>query len=159
MDQGMIQVYYGSGEGKTSAALGQAIRLAGRGGTVYVIPFLKGQVKTEYISRLEPELKFFRFEKSPEAYDDMNEEERAEEKQNLRNGISFARKVLATGECDLLVLDEVLGAIYEGMFDEEELVSILSQRNSSTSVILTGRFLPESIRDVADHVLNINREK
>ncbi len=159
MDQGMLQVYYGNGEGKTAAALGHALRLAGRGGTVYVIPFLKEQINTSFSDRFEPEMKFFRFEKSPSAFDNMNEEEREEEKKNIQNGINFARKVLATGECDLLVLDEVLGAVNEGMFDEAELVNILSQRSSSTSVILTGRKLPESIRGIADNVLNINREK
>lgn len=159
MEQGTVQIYYGEGAGKSSAALGHGVRLASNGGTVYMIQFLKVQPKSDFLSRLEPELKFFRFERSPMSYDEMSDEERDEEKKNIQNGVNFARKVLANGECDLLVLDEVLGAVDEGILSEDEVLDALAQRPPETSVVLTGRKLPGRIARVADCVLNIQKEK
>lgn len=159
MEDGFIQVYYGEGAGKTSAALGHAIRCAGRGGTVYFVRFLKEQMNSKFYERLEPEFKFFRFERAPERYMDQTEEQRIEEKKNLRNGINFARKVMMTGECDMLILDEVLGAVEIGLIEEEELLNALDAHHSSMKVILTGRRLPEAIANKADSILNITKEK
>ena len=155
MDQGTVQIYCGDGSGKSSAALGQGIRLASNGGTVYMIQFLKVKPTSDFLSRLEPELKFFRFERSPMSYDDMTDEERDEEKKHIQNGINFARKVLTTGECDLLVLDEVLGAVDERILTEDEVIDALEQRPPETSVILTGRKLPERIARMADCISTI----
>ena len=155
MNQGTVQIYYGEGSGKSSAALGDGIRLASNGDTVYMIQFLKVQPKSDFLSRLEPELKFFRFERSPMSYEEMSDAERDEEKKNIQNGINFARKVLTTGECDLLVLDEVLGAVDEGILSEDEVIDALEQRPAGTSVILTGRKLPDRIARMADCISNI----
>jgi cob(I)alamin adenosyltransferase len=159
MERGKIQVYYGNGQGKTSAALGNAIRAASNGSSVIVIQFMKGSTDSEYLKRLEPEVRFFRFERSPEGFDDLNDEEKQEEKQNIVNGLNYARKVLATDECDLLVLDEVLGLPEEGMATENDITGILKAKSLMASVIMTGRNLPDSIRHEADEVYNIVSEK
>ncbi|MCR4675479.1 MAG: cob(I)yrinic acid a,c-diamide adenosyltransferase [Lachnospiraceae bacterium] len=159
MEKGIIQVYYGIGPGKTSAALGNSIRRAIGGETVYFIRFLKGQFDSEYLTRLEPEVKSFRFERSVNGFDTLNDEERQEEKANIINGLNFAKKALTTGECDVLVLDEILGAINEGVVSFEEVKEVLSQKGPFASVIMTGRELPEGIREMADQVLNIVPEK
>ncbi len=159
MENGIIQVYYGNGTGKTSAALGSALRRAGKGEKVIIIPFLKGQVNAEYLKKLEPEVNTFRFEKSPECFADLSESEKKEEKQNIINGLAFAKKVLTTGECDLLVLDEVLRLVSEGIATEDDLLEVLSARTPFTGVIMTGTDLPEGIREVADQVMNIVAEK
>ena len=75
------------------------------------------------------------------------------------NGINFAKKVLSTGECDVLVLDEVLGIVDEGIATAEEILEVLRERSVFTTVILTGRSLPEQIRAIADQVLRIDSEK
>lgn len=159
MEKGIIQVYYGEGKGKTSAALGNAIRRAGSGVSVYLITFLKGQVNSDFLVRLEPEIKCFRFERSYCAYSELNEEEKTEERANIVNGLNFAKKALTTGECDILILDEILGAMVEGAVPEEDVFEILKARSPFTTVIMTGRQLPDSIREVADQVLNIVPEK
>lgn len=159
MDTMPIQVYYGNGAGKTSAALGNAIRCASNGGSVYIVQFLKGQTDSEYMKKLEPEIKVFRFERSTECFDDLSPDQIEDEKQNIRNGLNFAKKALATGQCDMLVLDEVLGVIGEGVCSEEDILTLLGAKSPFTTVILTGRNLPESIRSRADQVYNINTEK
>ena len=159
MEKGIIQVYYGEGQGKTSAALGNAIRRASSGASVYLITFLKGQLNSNLLSRLEPEIKCFRFERSYCAYSELNEEEKTEEKANIVNGLNFAKKALTTGECDILILDEILGAMVEGVVIEADVLDILAARSPFTTVILTGRKLPDSIREMADQILNIVPEK
>ena len=71
MSQRIVQVYYGSGKGKTSAAVGQCIRAAGLGQSVIIIQFLKGKDAEEFsfLNRLEPDIKLFRFERENESYD------------------------------------------------------------------------------------------
>ena len=159
MEKGIIQVYYGNGSGKSSAAFGNAIRQVSSGSTAYIIRFLKGQIDEEYMRKLEPEVKLFSFERSVGGCDSLSESEKADEKQNILNGINFAKKVLSTGECDVLVLDEVLGIVDEGIATAEEILEVLRERSVFTTVILTGRSLPEQIREVADQVLRIDSEK
>ena len=111
MDSGNVQIYYGDGRGKSTAALGYALQAASAGKNVFIIQFLKGRMAAEsaFLQRLEPEIKVFHFEKSDERYDELSEQEKLEENRNLRNGVNFARKVLLNDECSLLVLDELLG--------------------------------------------------
>lgn len=121
MDKKIVQVYYGNGKGKTTAAVGQCIRAASLGYEVIIIQFLKGRDAEEFsfLSKLEPDIKLFRFEKAKESYIDLTEEEQLEEKKNILNGMNFARKVIETGECDVLVLDEILGLVDLGLITIE----------------------------------------
>lgn len=159
MEKGRIQIYYGEGRGKSSAALGNAIRGAGDGKSAYVVQFMKGQLNSEFLKRLEPEVKVFRFERCAEGFDSLSEEEKQEQKMNIQNGLNFAKKALVTGECDVLVLDEVLGLVGEGMSTVEQIVEILRAKSLYTEVILTGRTCPKEIYEIADSVLNIVPEK
>lgn len=159
MDKGIIQIYYGEGQGKTSAALGNAIRKASNGQSAYVVQFMKGQLGTEYLTRLEPEVKVFRFERCSEGFDALDEAEKQEQKQNIQNGLNFAKKALVTGQCDMLVLDEVLGLVKEGMATEAQILEVLQAKSLYTDVILTGRDSLPRVFDMADNILNIVPEK
>lgn len=159
MDKGIIQIYYGEGQGKTSAALGNAIRKASNGQSAYVVQFMKGQLDTEYLTRLEPEVKVFRSERCSEGFDALDEAEKQEQKQNIQNGLNFAKKALVTGQCDMLVLDEVLGLVKEGMATEDQILEVLQAKSLYTDVILTGRDSLPRVFDMADNILNIVPEK
>lgn len=159
MEKGLIQIYYGEGRGKSSAALGNAIRSAGNGKTGYIVRFMKGQINSDFLYRLEPEIKIFRFERCVEGFDSLSEEEKQEQKINIQNGLNFAKKVLVTGECDVLVLDEILGLVEEGMATTEQIAEILKAKSLYTDVILTGRNKLPKIFNMADRVLNIVPEK
>lgn len=159
MDKGIIKIYYGEGQGKTSAALGNAIRKASNGQSAYVVQFMKGQLDTEYLTRLEPEVKVFRFERCSEGFDALDEAEKQEQKQNIQNGLNFAKKALVTGQCDMLVLDEVLGLVKEGMATEDQILEVLQAKSLYTDVILTGRDSLPRVFDMADNILNIVPEK
>lgn len=157
MEQGKIHIFTGDGHGKTPAAVGEAIYAACNGKSVVVVQFLKADtlMNAEYLRRFEPELKFFRFEKANEDYLDLSEQGREEEKMNILNGLNFAKKVLSTGECDLLILDEVLGLVDMGIITVEELKTILEAKDEETTVILTGIQLNDELCLIADEVSKI----
>jgi cob(I)alamin adenosyltransferase len=157
----MIQVYYGEGHGKSTAALGIAIQAACNGKSVIAIQFLKGKLdnEKEYLARLEPEIKFFRFAKSDVCFDELSEEEQNEERINLKNGFNYGKKVIATGACDMVVLDEFLGLVDQKIITVEEIREMISVKPEDMTLILTGRVLTDEIRQMADEIYNIAPEK
>lgn len=160
MEKGFIHIYTGDGRGKSTAAWGKAIQAAAVEKKVVIIQFLKGRglEDSDFVRRLEPEIKLFRFEKSDENYEELSNEKKEEEIMNIRNGIGFARKVLSTGECGLIILDEVLGLIDKGILSVEEIESLLQLRGE-TSVIMTGIFLNDGVCMLADEVSKIESMK
>ena len=89
MEKGKIYIYTGDGHGKSPAALGRALQAADAGKKVVIIQFLKGGlVESEFLKRLEPEIKLFRFEKSDENFEQLPEERKQEE---ILNGFGITR--------------------------------------------------------------------
>lgn len=160
MANGLIYIYAGDGRGKSPAAIGRAVQAAVNGKHVVIIQFLKGKAQedSDFWRRMEPEIKLFRFEKSDENFEELSEERKADEIGNIRNGMNFARKVLATGECDLLILDEVLGLVEKGIVSVEDLKTLLECRGD-TDIILTGIKLGDEICVLADEVSKIETVK
>lgn len=161
MKQGLIHIYSGDGHGKSPAALGKAVMAAAAGERVVIIQFLKGRglQDTEFIRRLEPEIKIFRFEKSETDFVALSEDKKQEEIVNIKNGLNFAKKVLTTGECDLLILDEVLGLIDNEIITVEDLKNLLEARDGETDIIMTGISLNDDLCLVADEVSRIEALK
>jgi len=157
MEQGRIHIFTGDGRGKTPAAWGCALQAACEGKSIVIIQFLKGRglEDSEFVRRLEPEIKLFRFEKAEEDFHELSEDEKAEAIISIRNGMNYARKVLSTGECDLLILDEVLGLIDNHIITENELREVLSLKQEQSTVILTGITLNNDICMLADQVSKI----
>ena len=144
MESGIIQAFYGTGKGKTSAAVGQALRELQHGQRITMIQFLKGKVADEFqvLDRLEPDVQIFRFEKE-------------EEKANILNGFNFSKKVLETGESDVIILDELLGLIDLGILTEDDVEDLLRIQGDYRKLIITGTKLPEQIRAYVDEVSEI----
>jgi len=161
MGKRIVHVFYGPGKGKTSAAVGQCIRAASLGQSVIIIQFLKGKDAEEFnfLERLEPDIKLFRFEKSEESYDLLLPSQQKEEKQNILNGFNFAKKVIDTGECDVLVLDEVLGLLDIGLIEVSDIIKLIELRDDYTRLVLTGRNLPEELREYVNIISKLDLEK
>lgn len=162
MKKGTIHIYSGDGHGKTPAAIGRAVSVACQGKNVVIIQFLKGKglEDSEFLRRLEPEIKLFRFEKSDENFAELSEEQKAEEIGNIKNGLNFAKKVLTTGECDLLILDEVLGLIDKQIITVEDLKNLLEARDDGeTDIIMTGITLNDEVCVLADEVTKMETVK
>lgn len=157
MKKGMIYIYGGEGHGKSPAALGKALQSACRGEDVVIIRFLKGRgmSDSEFVKRLEPEIKLFRFEKSDEDFRQLSEERKAEEIYNIKNGLNFVKKVMNTGECSLLILDEVLELLNNGIISVEELRNLLLCKPEEMDVIMTGNTLNDEVCRLADEVTRV----
>lgn len=153
-----IHIFCGTGVGKTSAALGKGVREAGLGRSVVLIQFLKEKQPGEcldYFKRLEPEIKMFRFEKFPENFESLTEWEKEDEIQNIKNGLNFAKKVLVTEECDVLILDEILGLTDKGIVTMEELISLINSVGDGMTLYLTGTNRCEELWPYVDEVTEL----
>ena len=161
MGRGHVTVFCGEGRGKTSAALGQAVIAATGGLTVIIIQFLKGRTeeKIDFVKRLEPEIKLFRFEKSDRFYGELSEEEKQDEAANIRNGLNFAKKVLSTESCDMLILDEVLGLVDQGIVALKDLEAVIDSCPEDMQLVLTGIKMSDGLYPYTDEVIGINTLK
>lgn len=161
MSKAHVTVFCGEGKGKTSAALGQGIFGASAGKSVIVIQFLKGKIgeRIDFIKRLEPEIKAFCFEKSDVSFESLDPREQEEEVMNIRNGLNFARKVLTTDGCDILILDEVLGVVDKGILTIDELKALIEAGDEDTELILTGIQMFDELCPYADEVFRIESVK
>ena len=150
MRKGMIYIYSGEGHGKSPAAYGRALQTACRGEYVVIIRFLKGRglSDSEYVRRMEPEIKIFRFEKSEENFRSLSDERKAEEIYNIKNGLN-------SGECSLLILDEVLELLDIDIISVEELKNLLLCKPEDMDIIMTGATSKEAAYSLADEVTKI----
>jgi len=157
MKNGIVQVFCGDGYGKTNAAIGMAVNAASNHKNVIMIQFLKGnQLKEEaFLKKLEPDIKVFRFEKASVYFSDLSEEEQQEELKNIRNGLNFAKKVLITRECDVLILDEILGLVDQKIIVTEDIIKLIESKDEELDLIFTGQHFPEELQEYVDSISKI----
>ncbi len=152
---GMVYLYTGTGAGKTTNALGLALRSIGHGHKVVIIQFLKWWKKTgEYKIRkkLEPYYEIHLFgRKGWEGFKNLDERD----KKLAEKGLEFARKVLEEKKPDLLILDEINLAVHWNLLDVDEVIEVLDNIPKKTDVVLTGRYAPKKLIDRADFVNEI----
>jgi cob(I)alamin adenosyltransferase len=152
LSQGLIQVYTGDGKGKTTCALGLALRAVGQGFQVFMVQFMKGwgtgeaQIAAE---RLAPDFTLRHFGRptlvnlrSPEP-DDLA---------LIRQAWDLAREILVAGEYDLVILDEINVALAFNLLPLDEVLEVLRRRPSWVEVVLTGRQAPAALIELADLV-------
>ncbi|MDI6854726.1 MAG: cob(I)yrinic acid a,c-diamide adenosyltransferase [Deltaproteobacteria bacterium] len=151
LEQGHIQVYTGEGKGKTTCAFGLALRAVGQGLQVYLIQFLKGQDTGELkaAQRLAPELTVQGFGR-PVLVNLRNPT--PEDLALARDGLDLARRVIAGGDYDLVVLDEINVALAYNLIPLKEVLDMLKRRPAGVEVVLTGRAAPPELIDAADLV-------
>jgi len=150
LEKGLLQVYTGEGKGKTTAALGLALRMAGQGGRVAFIQFMKGwdfYGEIEGLKRI-PGLRHERTG-TPD-YVHRGQESPIDRAEALR-GLDLARECLE-GTYDLVVLDELNVVLDYGLLDLEAVLQVLRSRAPHVEVVATGRGAPESLVGLADLV-------
>ncbi len=155
MSRHNVHIFCGTGIGKTAAALGKGVREACDGKNVFLIQFLKGKqtdTEREYYDRMEPEIKMFRFEKFPGDFCSLEDWQKEEEIRNMKNGLNFARKVIVTNECEVLILDEILGLLDQGIITKEELLVLIDSVGEEMTLYLTGTSRCEELWPYVDEV-------
>jgi len=154
---GYVQIYTGDGKGKTTAALGLALRASGHGLRTYIGQFMKGQQCGELDAlRSHP---FITLEQYGDACLIRREEVTPEHIAHAHQGLERARQTLLSGQYDIVVLDEVNVALWFGLLSIAEVLSLLDQRPPHIEVILTGRRAPQELLDRADLVTEMREVK
>jgi|UniRef100_A0A7C3WQW9 cob(I)alamin adenosyltransferase len=151
LHQGLVQVYTGEGKGKTTCAFGLALRAVGQGFRVFLIQFLKGQDTGELraAQRLAPELTVRGFGRPGL----VNLKKPAPEDIALaQEALDLARQVIAAGEHDLVILDEINVALAYNLIPLAEVLEMVNERPPWVEVVLTGRAAPLELIECADLV-------
>ena len=157
LDQGLIQVYFGRGKGKTTAAIGQGVRATGHGFKVYMIQFMKGNYKYGEIEAIKGISNFdLRQFGSP----DLIAEPRDFDKEEGKKALAFAKEIIMSDDYDIVILDEVGVAISMGVIPVEPVLEIINNKPDRVELILTGgpKMHPK-IKEVANLVTEMKMIK
>lgn len=145
----MIHLYCGNGKGKTTAAMGLALRAAGRGERVVIAQFLKGTDSGErYALAKLPQVELLPLPEQVKFTFQMDEQERLEASRRCRALLDEARE--RAKDCFLLVLDEACAAVNSGLLPLEELLDCLD--NLTCEIVLTGRDPAPQLLERADYI-------
>jgi len=154
-----IQIYTGNGKGKTTAAVGQAIRAAGHGLKTFIVMFMKnhpyGEIKTlknlsDWITVEQYGDDDFVFRKEPPSDED---------KDTARKALSRAREAMLSGDYDIVILDEICVAVYFGLLGTDDVMPFLEEKPDNVELILTGRYCPDEWIDRVDLVTRMDEIK
>ena len=158
---GLTHVYYGDGKGKTTAALGLALRAAGHGRSVVIVQFLKDWKSGELISlELLPNITVLRGKASGGVFiHQMSDEQKAETKAIHDNNLKAALEKERKGQCDLLVLDEAIDAYVLGVLDVELFEGLLFNKPTALELVITGHNPDARLLDCADYVTEMVKRK
>ena len=151
----MIQAYYGNGKGKTTAAIGSAVRCAGCGNKVLFVQFLKNNDSSEFRVLAEIDRVDILYSQERYAlYDNMNGD-RAAALSEAYGKFLFEEVKIKSSSYQMIILDEVLDAVRYGYIDETEFLKLICGIKENTEIILTGHCLSEKIADVSDYISEI----
>ncbi|NCB41571.1 MAG: cob(I)yrinic acid a,c-diamide adenosyltransferase [Clostridia bacterium] len=179
MSKGYIQVYTGNGKGKTTAAIGLAMRALGAGKKVFMIQFMKsptysehkilseispnfrienigkpffiakeGSIPAEDLEKLKGKVEVFPPGKPPEEYIKLAED-----------GVVMAKNAVASGNYDLVILDELNVALHFDLVHWEQVEEIIKSKNEEVELVITGRNAPQRLVELADLVTEMKEIK
>lgn len=161
MEKGLVHVYTGNGKGKTTAAVGLGLRAYGQGLKVLLVQFLKSGSTGELISiaKLDDNFRYFRTKKIGGFFWNMNSEEKEQLKKSEQEALDYAVKSASSNKWDMIILDEVIGSIKNGLVGIKEVEKLIIDKPEKLEIVLTGRNVPEEIFKLADYVSEINSLK
>ncbi|MEA3361911.1 MAG: cob(I)yrinic acid a,c-diamide adenosyltransferase [Thermodesulfobacteriota bacterium] len=155
--QGYVQVYTGDGKGKTTAALGLALRAAGAGLKVYIAQFVKGMKYSELesIAKLENLITLKQYGRDCFIYKDPE----AEDIEAARAGLKEAKAMMCSGEYQVIILDEANIATYYNLFSVDDLLDFIREKPAGVELVITGRRADPRVIDAADLVTEMKEIK
>lgn len=150
MHRGYVQVYTGNGKGKTTAALGLAVRAAGAGLRVFIAQFVKSRRCSEHkaLKRFGKNITIRQYGKGFLA----GRKPDAEHVRIARRGYRAVWKVLEQRQYDLVILDEANVAVHYGLLAVEDLIGLITQKPKDVELVITGRYADQRVMDAADLV-------
>ena len=155
--KGYIQVYTGDGKGKTTAALGLALRAVGAGLEVYIAQFMKKRSYSELKSlrKFKNSIKIEQFGRQRF----VGQKTTKEDKLLAQKGLKKTKKAIESGKYNLVILDEINVALSYGLLKEDEVIEIIKCRPKGQEIVLTGRNAPQGIIELADLVTEMKEIK
>lgn len=164
MDKGLIHLYHGDGKGKTTAAIGLAMRVAGYGKRVLFAQFLKDDQSGEVAVLKEmPLVLYFSDCDMPKGfYHNMNEEQKQAlciSQRKLFENMRQSLFSISPEEVGLLVLDELTYVYSWGILDKEDVLSFLKNKPETLEIVITGRNPGRELLDLADYVTEMKMKK
>lgn len=157
---GLVLVFTGEGKGKTTAALGTAVRAWGQGMKVLMMQFIKGSWPTGEQNAIKKLGSGFELRRVGDGFINFNDaEEMEKQKKMAREGLKIARLAITSGRYQMVVLDEINYAMSYGLIDKEEVLDIIDTKPPEMHLILTGRSAPEEILEKADMVTRMDNVK
>ena len=152
-------LFTGEGKGKTTAALGMALRASGHGLRTLIIQFVKSGESTGEINALRhvPEIEIVQTGRGfipPE-----NDPAFHEHRRSAVEGLNYAADALASGQWDMVILDEVVNAVYKGILDERDVIDAVESAEQDTIVVMTGRYASERLIENVDTVTEMHSVK
>lgn len=157
---GLIHIYCGDGKGKTTAAVGLAVRCAGRGNKVLLVQFLKSRDSGELYSLAKlPDIEVMRGKESKKFTFQMNEEEKHALLIEHNKMFEQVLTKIKNGGYSLLILDEVIGALNAKVFEMPKLIEFLRHKPENLEVVLTGRNPAPELVEIADYVSEMRKVK
>ena len=159
LKQGFVQIYTGNGKGKSTAAIGQAVRAAGFGLKTYIAQFMKEYNYNELnsLKHLSEWITIEQFGGDEFVY--KKELPSEEELAKAQKGLLTAREKMLSGNYDLIILDEAIVAIYFKLLEIQVLVELIKIKPENVELILTGRYCPEELIELADLVTEMKEVK
>lgn len=155
-ERGYIQVYTGNGKGKTTASFGLALRAAGAGKRVFIGQFVKGM----HYSELDIIPKLETIEIRQYGRDCFIKKEPSESDiRCAKEGLAEMAEILKSGKYDVVIMDEANIALFYKLFSFEELKQAVCNRADGVEVIITGRYAPQELIDMADLVTEMREIK
>lgn len=165
-NKGLILINTGNGKGKTTAALGTAIRAWGDGQKVLILQFIKGGWKygelnaIQALNKLDQRIEIRQMGDGFVVHNQEEDEETFQKKKALaKEGWDMVRREFESGNWDLIVLDEINYAIHFGMLNVDEVLELLNNKPERLNVILTGRYAEPKLIDAADTVTEMTLVK
>ena len=157
MVKGLIQVYTGDGKGKTTAALGLALRAAGRNMKVLMVQFMKKWDYGELHSvELIPNIILVTFGTKDFVY---KEKAKRIDYEEAEKAFSFDVEGMQSGDYDMIIFDELNMALYYELLDLKEVIQKIKGKPDNVGVVITGRRAPEEIIEIADLVTEMKEIK
>lgn len=153
---GLIMVNTGNGKGKTTAALGTALRAVGSGFKVFVVQFIKGSWDYGELHAVEKLAPYFEIKPMGEGFT-WETKDKKRDREVAYKAWDFCKQLIEANEHDLLIFDEINNAVDYGYLDVEDVVAALEKKPADMHIILTGRGAPQEIIDLA-HLVTEMRE-
>lgn len=157
-DRGLVMVITGNGKGKTTAAFGQALRSIGQGYNVFIVQFMKGRKYGEFIAA-QKYLPFLTIRRSGLDSFVMRDNPAAIDIEMAQKGLVAAQKAIKSGKYDMVILDEANVALDFKLINLPDVIEIIKNKPAHLDLILTGRYAPPEIIDLADTVSDIQEIK